>query len=79
MKGDIHSFHMSHISMICYMRLQSYGVHTRLYIFCLVVGGITATALTENVYYDSSDVVDNDDNRVADNRLSAMGNFGFYK
>ena len=35
-KGDMHSFHMRYISMICYMRLQSYGVHTPLYNFCLV-------------------------------------------
>ena len=30
MKGDIHSFHMRYISMICYKRLQSYGVHNSL-------------------------------------------------
>ena len=30
MKGDIHSFHMRYISMICYKRLQSSGHHTSL-------------------------------------------------
>ena len=30
MKEDIHSFHMRYISMICYKRLQSYGLHTSL-------------------------------------------------
>ena len=30
MKEDIHSFHMRYICMICYKRLQSYGLHTSL-------------------------------------------------
>ena len=30
MKEDIHSFHMRYISMICYKRLQSNGLHTSL-------------------------------------------------
>ena len=36
-KGDIHGFHMRHKNLIWNMRLQSYRVHTRLYIFCLVL------------------------------------------
>ena len=35
-KGDIHSFHLRHINLICNKRLQSYGVHKRLAFICLV-------------------------------------------
>ena len=37
MKGDIHSFHMRHRSLICYKRLHSYGGLKLLSVIALVV------------------------------------------
>ena len=46
MKGDVHSFHMRHRSLICYKRLHSYGGLKLLSVIALVYIGTTKIVLS---------------------------------